>query len=100
MRNRWRRGRSREGHGRLPSRRPRSASRLALAFDRSDRLDRHGLTTGIPATGRTRMMGALELMTVIALDERRSADREMRAALTLARLGNLPHGAAHGETPR
>src|SRR5688500_18709958 len=99
MRSQLRRGRSREGHGRLPSRRPRSASRLALAFDRSDRLDRHRLTTRVPATGRARVMGALELMTVIALDERRRADREMRAARTLARLGNLTRGNAHAETP-
>jgi hypothetical protein len=45
------------------------------------------------------MMGALELVTVLALDQRRSADREVRAALTLARLGNLSLGDAHAETP-
>jgi len=36
-------------------------------------------------------------MTVIALDQRRCADREMRAALTLARLGYLSLGNAHAE---
>jgi hypothetical protein len=36
---------------------------------------------------------------VLALDERRRADREMRAALALARLGYLSLGNAHAETP-
>jgi hypothetical protein len=45
------------------------------------------------------VMRALELVAVIALDERRGADREMRATLTLARLGNLSLGDAHAETP-
>ena len=44
-------------------------------------------------------MGALQLMTVIALDQRRSADGEMRTALTLTRLGYLSLGDAHAETP-
>jgi hypothetical protein len=38
---------------------------------------------------------ALQLVAVVALDERRGADREMRTAFTLARLGNLPLGDAH-----
>jgi hypothetical protein len=44
-------------------------------------------------------MRTLELMAVIALDERRGADGEMRAPLSLARLGNLSLGNAHAETP-
>jgi hypothetical protein len=44
-------------------------------------------------------MRALELVAVIALDERRGADREMRATLTLARLGYFSLGDAHAETP-
>jgi len=42
-------------------------------------------------------MGALQLVTMVAFDQRRSADREMRAALTLARLGYLSLGNAHAE---
>jgi hypothetical protein len=40
-------------------------------------------------------MRALQLMTVVALDEWRCADREVRAALTLARLRDLSLGDAH-----
>ena len=43
------------------------------------------------------MVGTLQLVTVIALDERRRADGEMRATLTLARLGYLSLGNAHAE---
>jgi hypothetical protein len=42
---------------------------------------------------------AVQLVAMLALDERRGADREMRAALALARLGNLSLGDAHAETP-
>ena len=45
------------------------------------------------------VVGAAQLMTVLALDERRRADGEMRAALTLASLGYLSLGDAHAETP-
>jgi len=38
-------------------------------------------------------------VAVLALDERRCADREVRSTLTLARLGNLSLGNAHAETP-
>jgi hypothetical protein len=72
---------------------------LALTFGWSDRLDRDGLTTVVPAAGRARVVRAVKLVTVLALDERRRADREMRAALALARLGNLSLGNAHAETP-
>ena len=44
-------------------------------------------------------MRTMQLVAVLALDERRGADREMRAALTLARLGNLSLGDAHADTP-
>jgi hypothetical protein len=40
-------------------------------------------------------MRALQLVAVVALHERWRADREMRAALTLTRLGNLSLGDAH-----
>ena len=72
---------------------------LALAFDRCDRLDRHGLATVVPPARRADVVGAAQLMTVLALDERRRADGEMRAALTLASLGYLSLGDAHAETP-
>jgi hypothetical protein len=72
---------------------------LALAFGWSDRLDRDGLTTVVPAAGRACVVRAVKLVTVVALDERRRADREMRAALALASLGNLSLGNAHAETP-
>jgi hypothetical protein len=72
---------------------------LALAFGWSDRLDRDGLTTVVPAAGRARMVRAVKLVTVLALDQRRRADGEMRAALALASLGNLSLGNAHAETP-
>ncbi len=42
-------------------------------------------------------MRALQLMAMLALDQRRGTDGEMRAALTLARLGNLSLGNAHAE---
>ena len=42
-------------------------------------------------------MSALQLMTMVALNQWRCADREMRAALTLARLGYLSLGNAHAE---
>ena len=44
-------------------------------------------------------MRTMKLVAMLALDERRGADREMRAALTLARLGNLSLGDAHADTP-
>ena len=72
---------------------------LALAFGWGDRLDRDRLTTVVPATGGTRVVRAVKLVTVLALDERWRADREMRAALALASLGNLSLGNAHAETP-
>ena len=43
------------------------------------------------------MMCPLQLVTVLALDEWRGADREMRAPLALARLGYLSLGNAHAE---
>jgi hypothetical protein len=72
---------------------------LALAFDRGDRLDRDRLAAVVPAAGRAGVMRAMELVTVLALDERRRADGEVRAALTLASLGYLSLGNAHAETP-
>ena len=45
-------------------------------------------------------MRPFQLMTMIALDQRRTADGEMRATLSLARLGNLSLGNAHAATPR
>jgi hypothetical protein len=44
-------------------------------------------------------MGAMQLVAVLAFDQRRCADREVRAALALARLGNFTLGNAHAETP-
>jgi hypothetical protein len=70
-----------------------------LAFGRPDRLDRDRLAPVVPPAGGAHVMGALQLVTVLALDQRRCADREMRAALTLARLGHLSLGNAHAETP-
>jgi len=42
---------------------------------------------------------AVKLVTMLAFDKRRRADREVRAALALASLGNLSLGNAHAETP-
>jgi hypothetical protein len=38
-------------------------------------------------------------VAVLALDQRWCADREVRAALALARLRNFSLGNAHAETP-
>ncbi len=70
-----------------------------LAFGRPDRLDRDRLAPVVPAARRTDVVSTLQLVAVLALDERRCADREMRSTLTLARLGNLSLGNAHAETP-
>ncbi len=70
---------------------------LALAFDRRDRLDHHRLTARVPTAGRADVVRALQLVTVLALHERRRADGKMRAALTLARLGYFSLGNAHAE---
>jgi hypothetical protein len=42
-------------------------------------------------------MCALQLVAVVALDQRRRADGEVRATLTLAGLGYLSLGNAHAE---
>jgi hypothetical protein len=72
---------------------------LALAFGWGDRFDRDRLTTVVPATGGARVVRAVKLVTMLAFDKRRRADREVRAALALASLGNLSLGNAHAETP-
>jgi hypothetical protein len=38
-------------------------------------------------------------VAVLALDQRRRADRKVRAAFALSRLRNLSLGNAHAETP-
>jgi len=70
-----------------------------LAFGRADRLDRDCLTTVVPAAGRAHVVRAMQLVTMLALDQRRRADGEVRAAFALARLGYLSLGDAHAETP-
>jgi hypothetical protein len=72
---------------------------LALAFRRGDRFDRDCLTAVVPATRGADVVRAMELVAMLALDERRCADREVRSAFALARLGNLSLGNAHAETP-
>jgi hypothetical protein len=72
---------------------------LALAFGWGDRFDRDRLTTVVPATGGARVVRAVKLVTVLALDQRRCADGEVRSALALASLGHLSLGDAHAETP-
>jgi hypothetical protein len=41
----------------------------------------------------------MQLVTVLALDERRRADGEVRAAFALASLRDLSLGNAHARTP-
>jgi hypothetical protein len=57
-----------------------------LAFGRPDFLDRDRLAAVVPAARGTHVMGALQLVTMVTLDQRRCADREMRAAFALTRL--------------
>jgi hypothetical protein len=68
---------------------------LTLTLDRCHRLDRDGLAAAVPAAGGTDVMRALELVTVLALDQRRRADGQMRTPLALARLRYLSLGDAH-----
>ena len=70
-----------------------------LAFGRPDGLDRDRLAPVVPAARGANVVRTLQLVAVLALDERRRADREVRSTLTLARLGNLTLGNAHAETP-
>ena len=54
-----------------------------------------GLTPGVPPAGGTGVMRALQLVTVLALDEGRRADRQVCATLSLPSLRDLSLGNAH-----
>jgi hypothetical protein len=71
--------------------------RSGLALRRRGDLHRNGLAAVVVAAGRTDVMGALQLVAVIALHERRRREREVRAALALASLGYLSLGNAHAD---
>ena len=54
-----------------------------------------GLTPGVPPAGGTGVMRALQLVTMLALDEGRRADRQVCATLSLPSLRDLSLGNAH-----
>ena len=70
-------------------------SRSALPLCRRGHLDRHRLAAVVVAARRADVVGALQLVTVVAFDQRRSADSQVRAALALACFRYLSLGDAH-----
>src|SRR6266550_43957 len=67
----------------------------ALAFGRRGWLDDDRLAAVVIPAGRTDVVRELQLMAMRALDQRRRADRQVRAPLTLPCLRDLSLGNAH-----
>src|SRR3990172_6841147 len=65
-------------------------------------LDLHGLATLVISARRTDAVRQLRLVAVIALDERRWAQRVVAASIHLTRVGDLSLGYTHdpGGSPR
>ena len=72
---------------------------VVLLLGTNDFQSVHEFNAGHSAQGIASLVRAVKLVTVLAFDERRRADGEMRATLALASLGNLSLGDAHAETP-
>src|SRR5205823_3057216 len=69
--------------------------RSALPLCGGGHLDWHRLPAVVVAARRTDVVGALQLVTMVAFDQRGRGDGQVRTALALAGLGNLPLGNAH-----
>src|SRR5438128_6068346 len=72
-----------------------ASCRSALPLCRRGHLDRDRLPAVVVPARRTDVVGALQLVAMVTLDQRRRADGQVRAALALAGLGNLSLGDAH-----
>src|SRR6266550_5676323 len=72
-----------------------ASCRSALPLCGGGHLDRDSLPAVVVAARRTDVVGALQFVAMVALDQRWSADGQVGAALALAGLGNLSLGDAH-----